>query len=331
MAGNNSLNSVQMGLITFVTLTGVGVITLPSTVSEATGHDGWISIVLMGMLSLLMSTLIIVLLRRYGDKDIYAINQHIFGRIAGKVLNAALLVYLFVTAIVGSSLFIYFIRITLLQETPAWALAPIVFLPSLYLVWQGLKHISRFLYISIWSYLSIMLLLIFLFDDYRISFLMPVGETGLHKILSSLPGTFFAFVGIELIAFFYPYISDKKNTLKWQVIAITSSIVFFGVTVAITTAIFGENALDTLILPLFTLSRIYNAPILERLDLYLTALWFIPTACSMRSYVFACFEGLQKVLCLRKTKWLYFSFFGVLLFSGFFSPTSIRYSHCQIS
>ncbi|HEX9062897.1 MAG TPA: GerAB/ArcD/ProY family transporter, partial [Clostridia bacterium] len=97
------------------------------------------------------------------------------------------------------------------------------------------------------------------------------------------------------------------------VIAISASIIFFVVVVGISTAIFGENLLGILNLPFYNLSRVYNAPIVERIDLYVIAFWFIPMACSMRCYVFAAFEGLQKVFNLKKTRILYTSYFTIVL------------------
>jgi hypothetical protein len=71
----------------------------------------------------------------------------------------------------------------------------------------------------------------------------------------------------------------------------------------------GENLLKVFALPFFNLARLYRAPIFERLDLYVTALWFIPMACSLRNYVFACFDGIQKVYRLKKSKLLYVLYF----------------------
>ena len=79
------------------------------------------------------------------------------------------------------------------------------------------------------------------------------------------------------------------------------------------TVIFGEHFLSIMVIPFLSLSRVNNAPIIERVDLHLTALWFIPIACSIRTYIFAAYDGLQKVFKLKKTKRLYFLFFFLIL------------------
>lgn len=316
MKGSNNLNSVQMGLVTFISQTGVGIIILPSIMSKEVGHDGWITIIITGILIILLSLAIIYLLKRYKDKSIYDINNFIYGKVIGTAFNILLLVYLIAATAAGTGLFSYFMRITILSETPSWALTPLVILPSFYLVWQGLKSISRFLYVSIFSYVVVIILLIVLYKEYKPSFLMPIGEAGITHILMGIKSSFFAFIGFELVAFFYPYISNKEKVIKQQLMAIIGSIIFFVIVVCASVAVYGENFLSILTLPFFNISRVFNAPILERIDLYLTALWFIPTACSIRSYVFAAYDGLQKVFKIKKTKVSYVIFFICTLVLG---------------
>lgn len=309
MQGSNSIKPIQLALIVYITQTGIGVLTLPSELAKDAGHDGWISVLIAGALIILLSLLIHLLMKRYTDKFVYDINKLIFGKIAGTGINALLVLYLLTAAITGISLFSYYIRITLLHETPPWVLAPVITAPSFYIVWKGLKNVSRFYYISIISSFIVFLYLIVIYSDYRSSFLLPIGETGILNILLSTKISFFAFIGFELFAFFYPYVQDRTKVLKWYVFASLGSLLFFLLVTACTTAVFGEHLLTVFSVPLFNLSRIYNAPVLERVDIYLIAIWFVPMSCSLRNYIFATFDGLQKVFKVNKTKPIYLAFF----------------------
>lgn len=311
--GKNKIRSVQMAILTFITQTGVGVITLPSVVSQGGGHDGWISIVVTGFLVVICSILIISLMKRYSDKIIYDINRLLYGKVIGSVFNGLLVLYLLFASVAGTSIFGYFIRITLLQETPKWILSPFIILPTFYLVWKGLKSMTRFLFISVCSYLAVVLILILVYREYRFTFLLPVGEAGFKGIYDGMKSSFFALLGFELVAFFFPYIDDRSKVLKLQLMAISISILFFVFVITACTAVFGEKLISILMLPFFSISRIYNAPVLERVDLYLTALWYIPTACSIRSYIFATYDGLNRVFKVRKTKPSYVVFFVLML------------------
>jgi len=227
MRGSNLIKPIQLALIVFITQSGIGIITLPSSLAMKSGHDGWISILISGIAVLLLCVLIFTLMNRYTDKSIYDINRYIFGKIMGTAFNCLIVLYLFFAVVAGASLFTYYIRITLLQRTPMWVMAPVITLPSFYLVWQGLKNMSRFLYITLIAYFFILLYLLILHNEYRISFLLPVGEAGINRILSGIKPSFFAFVGFELIVFFYPYIQNRDKILRWYLFASLCSLLFF--------------------------------------------------------------------------------------------------------
>lgn len=309
MQGSNAIKAEQLALITFITQTGIGIIMLPSELAKVSGHDGWISILITGGIVLILSGLILSLLHRYKNKSIFDINRLIFGKFISIVLNTILLLYLLAFSVLGISIFVFFMRVTLLPKTPAWILSMFTLMPSFYLIWKGLKDMSRYLYISAFNYLVIIFLPLLLLKEAHWSFLLPVGEAGLPGILEGILPTFFSFAGFELIAFFNPYVTEPKKVTRWYVGASLASTAFFLSYTVLSTVILGENALKVFALPFFNLIRLYRAPIFERLDLYVTAIWYIPMACSLRSYIFACYDGILKVYKLKKSKLMFILFF----------------------
>jgi spore germination protein (amino acid permease) len=303
-----------MALLTFVGQTGMGMVTLPTLLAKGAGHDGWISLLICGIISVVVGFLVALLLKRYCDKTIYDINNFIFGKVAGLLLNIVLVIYLFLAAAASARVFSVFLRITLLPGTPVLVIVPFVMLPSIYLVWSGLKYVVRFKYVSVVGYIVSITYILLLYKQYRVSFLLPVGEAGLLKIVSNAKTGFFTFLGMELIAFVFPEITDKQNSIKWHVIAIILTTAFSIIITVATTALFGENFLKIQTIPLFNFGRVYNAPILERVDLYLIALWFVVMGCSMRVYMFAAYYSLSKVFKLKDSKVLVGFFFISLIF-----------------
>lgn len=314
MIGRNSVTSKQMALFTFVTQTGIGVITLPTIMAKRLGHDGWISLFITGIIAMTLSSLFMILLRRYSDKGILEINRLIFGRFIGTIFNIIIVVYLVLAAARGVRVFTLFLRLTVLPQSPPVAISPFILLPSIYLLWQGLKYVCRFKYISILSYVVFITFMVLLFNDLRLSFLLPIGEAGIGDILSSIPISLRAFIGFELILLLYPEITDKENAFKWHVVASGMSTVFFMITIAVSTALFGENFLKIQTIPLFNMARAYNAPILERVDLYIIALWFVVMGCAMRAHMFVAYYSLGKIFKVKRTKLSLVLYFALLVF-----------------
>lgn len=313
MKENHNITSKQWAKMLFVTQTGVGVITLPAVVSQRVGHDGWIIIVIVGLIAILLSTLIVIFLNRYSNKSVYEINKLLYGNLLGRAFNFILFAYLFITVVGGVRLFQFFIRVSLMPQTPFWILSPFILAPSIYLVWQGLKPMAIFLNITLISYFMLLIYLAVLSSNYRFSYLLPVGEAGILPLLINAHTGIFAFLGFEIIVFIYPFITDNNKVMKWQNISIIGSILFFLIVVVTSIALFGANFLKIQILPIFMMARAFNAPVLERVDLYIVALWFIPITCSMRTYVFAAYYSIEKVFNIQKSKLWYGLFFAVAI------------------
>ena len=211
MTGNNAITSKQMMRFTFVCQTGIGVINLPALLAKEVGHDGWISVLATGIIAIFLSSLIVVLLRRFSDKCIYDITKLLFGRVSGFIINTLFFIYLIFTTSGGLMVFLVYLKITLFPLTPSIVMAPLIILPSIYMVWQGMKTVARFKMVTIFAYVIVIIYIILLVKKMRFSFLLPIGETGFATLLSSIRTSFFAFIGLELIAIFYPEISDKEN------------------------------------------------------------------------------------------------------------------------
>ena len=178
MADRNTFTARQMALFLVSAQVGLGMIVLPSTLAQKLGHDGWLAVLLTGALSTAVALPLGLLVRRHGGKSIYEINRALFGRIAGTVLNVALLVYLNFLTIMAIRLFTEFIQLYQLGFTPAIAAAVLVIAPTYYVVSQGLQPLSRFSVFLLVVLAAIVALSFLVHGDIRTSFLRPVGAAG---------------------------------------------------------------------------------------------------------------------------------------------------------
>lgn len=308
MKGPNAINSRQMALYTFISQTGIGIIILPTALAKEVGHDGWISIIITGFLAIAVAALIVFLLNKSSDKGILDINKAIFGKVTGTGLNFLIFVYLLIATSAGTRVFLVFLRISLLPYTPPLIISLLILMPSFYIVWYGLKTAARYKALTIISYVILLLYIALIYKNYRISFLMPVGESGIKALLYSIKTSYFSYVGIDLIAIFYGEITDKDKALKGQVLANFFSMVFLTIVTVASTAVFGEEFLSVQSIPLFNLFRIYNVMVFERVDLFMIAFWYFAMSCSVRAYMMASWYSLVKICNDRKSPILFLLF-----------------------
>ena len=313
MKGANAITSKQMALYTFVCQTGIGVITLPTVLAKEVGHDGWISVIITGFIAIAVAALIVFLLKKSSDKGILDINKAIFGKVLGTGLNFLIFTYLLIATSAGTRAFLIFLRVSLFPLTPPIVMSLLVLMPSFYMVWYGLKTTARYKVFTIFSYAAVLVYIFILYKEVRLSFLMPVGEAGIEQLLYSIKASYFSFVGLELIAVFYAEITDKDKVLKWHVLANLFTMIFTAIITAASTAVFGENFIAVQTLALFNLFRIYNAMVLERVDLFMIAFWFFAMSCSVRAYMMASWYSLVKICKDKKSPIIYTIFIVLLL------------------
>ena len=310
MTERNNITSRQLAIYILTAQIGFGVLTLPSTLAQDVGHDGWISILAAGIVSSLAIVLIVLLLQKYPGKSILTINRYLFGEFLGKGLNLFLVLYLGFLTVAAFRVFTEFITLYTLDLTPTFIVAVLIAMPTVYLVWYGLKPLVQFSYFIFVVLFFIFVLALLVANKIRLTFLMPVGAAGISSLVKSTGTTFLAYIGLELVVFVYPYVADKKNTMKWALAANLTSTAFFALVFLATTGLFGENLLKSQTIPLFELSRYYRMPFIERTDLLFILLWFPLLEGTFLAYSFAAWDSLRRVFRV-KNKRLFFPFFIV--------------------
>lgn len=312
----NSISSKQLMLFIIAAQVGLGIISLPSGLAQLTGHDGWMTILLTGLLALGLNTIIILLMKKYKSLSIVEILPHLFGRILGTIINIFLALYLAFASVLGISLFAIFVKLTLLPNTPSNILVIFTMLPAFYIILKGLKPVARLFSLSLVSYLSVLVYILLIAGELRPTYLLPVGASGIMPVLSSIPICYLGFIGFELSAFLYADVSDKKNVMKYTSFAMLFSIIFYIVVTVAITALFGENMLKELVIPLFSMTRVYNSPILERVDLYFTAAWYFALGCSASSFFSVGYYCFGRIFAIQNSKVLYYIYIvSVILLS----------------
>ena len=296
---NNITSSQLMGLIVSIQI-GSGVLILPNYLARACGHDGWISILLYGIIITALIILIVRLMNRYNNQSIYEINKFLYGKYLGGLFNLFIVVYLWYAACLCLRSYTNIIHVHLLRSTPSLVLCIFILMPTYYLAWYGLKYVARFasaIYLSM-AFCCLMFFLVF--KDLRFNFLMPIGQSGIQGITASFRPCIYAFLGYELIAIIYPEITNKKKAMKYAIGTNIITTIFLILIVIVTTSFFGEEMLKKSLYAIIQLSRSYRAPIIERMDILFLAIWLPVMDMTVRGFFCIAYYSIHKLLKLKK-------------------------------
>lgn len=279
---------------------GIGVMSMPSRLCEIVGHDGWITVLIAGIISTILGVIMVKLLERYENKSIYEINKLLYGKYVGTFINILLALFLCIMAGFYVRIFTTIISIITLPNTPPIILTIFLLLPCLPLAWYGLKVICRFDSIVFFITAVVYLFFILVVKDVRLTFLMPIGQAKIPSLIKSTLTLTLSYIGFCFPVIFYPLVTDKKNVMKSVIYANMYSTIFFLITVLIVTGFFGASMLKYLTFPLLNLTRSYRAPVLERLDLLFIALWTPCLGISMNAFYYSTYYSVNILLKIKK-------------------------------
>jgi spore germination protein (amino acid permease) len=310
----HDITSKQLMIYIISAQIGTGVINLPSSLAQNVGHDGCITTVLAGIITIPIIIIIMQLLKRYSNKSIYEINNLLYGKYLGKFINLIIFLYFCFATIVNLRVLVEIIQMIVLSDTPPLIVTLLLFAPTLYITFKGLKAICRFSSMLYIVYFLMILSFLLVLKDTRITYLMPFGECGLNGLIKGIPINMYTFLGFELVAIIYPNITDKENAQKYMIFAEIFTTIFYVIIVAFSTAFFGEKQLSMLTMPLYTIEQTIIVPVIERLDIFFLTIWYP----AMETFTHACFfsscYSIIKAFNIKNITITIFSLFTVFLF-----------------
>lgn len=106
-------------------------------------QDFWISIIIAILFSMIMALISIRINRYFPEKDLFDINENVFGRILGKFITVFYLLYVFQVIISVLRTFTEFLNVVSLPETPKEILGLVIFFLSVWAVKDGIELLGR--------------------------------------------------------------------------------------------------------------------------------------------------------------------------------------------
>lgn len=294
----HNITSKQLMIFIISSEVGLGIVSLPSTLAEKVGHDGWISVLLAGILCIIVIYIIMLFLKRYSNRSIFQINILLYGKILGTILNFSLFAYLsFTTSVVARTL-TELIKVTLLKLTPPLAVSAVIILPSIYVCSKGLKVLARLSSLISISYIIAIIFYLSILEHANLSFIQPIGIDGIPAILQGMLITSFSYLGFELSTVVYPHITDKNNVVKYAVYANVFTTFFLTLIVFLLIILTGEEKLKLTTFPMFNIATSIRLPIVERADIFFVILWFPVMGNVVRSYYFSSYHFIRLIFKL---------------------------------
>src|SRR5690625_1843888 len=276
MISEEKITNFQLLFILIHSQIGIGIITMPNEVFMKAKVDGWISVLLAGIIIQIIILIFGFLMARFPSQQLYNIMQSLLGKWLGKLFILFYTIYFICLAGIFFAKFAVIIKSWMMPLTPKWILILLIMALAIYAAIERLQIIARFFIISFIVIVIFIIASTYTLKDANLIYVLPIAGSGLTPILKGIPTTLYSFQGFEYLLLIFPIVnSNRKGIIKTATIANLFVTLFYTYTVLLSLLFFSPNELKLIPEPNLYLFKSLNFEIIERPDLIFTSIWIV--------------------------------------------------------
>ncbi len=299
MQQNSKITNGQHAAVIVTYIIGVGILSLPSTLAEEVGTDGWQIILLGGIILTGFVYIITKLGSMFEGETVIEYSKKLIPKPFPQIISFIFFVYFTVLSAYLVRVSAEVVKMFLLSNTPTEVLIVAMLLTTGYLARKGIESIARIAQIII-PVVSIPLLIlgISVLSDVHFDNILPVFKTNILDIIKALPIVFFSYSAFDVGLFTMAYVDDTKKSLKFNLIAVWIVVAIYISVFFVTLARFGVVELKHLIWPTLTLMKTIEIPgaFIENVEGVVMALWVLLVISTVVVYYYISSLTASKIL-----------------------------------
>ncbi len=322
----DTITHQQFFFLIIQTQLGVGVLSLPYEMHKSVRGDGWISILLAGLLLQGVLFMYFMLFKRFKSKNILDISEHVLGRKIGKLISFFYMLY-FIS--VGGLILVLYTRIIeswILPYTPNWVIGGLLVMAGIYLSVGGLKILARFYTLITPLVFLLVLLVSYTLKDANIYYLLPIGQAGIKDIVFGSKDAILSMLGFEIILLTFPMVSGTTRQ-KFKAVSFANFFItiLYTYLVIVTFIYFSPEEIKILPEPLLYILKSYTFKLIERTDLLFLSMWIFLVFTSFGSYLFLAADTSAKLLPKLDRRKLVYYLASIIYGLSFLPEIDIKY------
>lgn len=302
---DDKITDTQASIIVSNFMLGAGILTLPRTLAETIKTpDGWVAIILGGLLAMLAGICIVKLCQQYPGQTIFQFGKVIVGSwVSGCLCIMMILYFITISAFeirVMSEVTVFY----LLEGTPQWAIIMSFMWIGLYLITSGINPIARLFEIIL--PITVVVLLISMVLGLKIcdiNNLRPVLGQGVFPVFRGLKATILVFSGYEIMFILVAVMQFPKKGTKVMIVGTAIPLVLYLVTFIMVVGALSIDGVVSSTWPTIDFMRSFEITglLFERFEFFLLVIWIMQIFATFTIAHYAASLGLSQ-LCDKNIK-----------------------------
>lgn len=293
---------------------GVGIQGFQRIIYQEARQDAWISVLLAGIATHIVTFCMIKTLEIYGSNDLYGIQQDIFGNWFGNFINVMYVIYCFVAFFSVLRNYIEVIQAWIFPSIGTWFLSATLLLIIIYAFTGGLRVIVGVSFFSVILSLWIIPMLAFPLKYSSAESLFPILENDIRSILKGAHSMTFTIIGFEILNVIYPFVKDKKNIRKPVHLGLLFSNFIYLSVMLVSITYYSEGKIVKTIWATLTLFSFISFPFIERFEFVVVCFWMLIILPNLCLYLWSAYRGTIRLVNISGTTFVWL--FSFLIFIG---------------
>ncbi|MYL32506.1 GerAB/ArcD/ProY family transporter [Pontibacillus yanchengensis] len=302
---------------------GAGIMGVPQIIYKESQNNAWISVLIAGVFLHLTIFVMISLLEQYKNADLFAIQKDVFGKWISRILGTFYILYILT---VTSSIMLNYtevVQVFIFPKMPSLQITFFLLFLATYAITGGFRVVVGsaylFFFLTIWLVFSLYEPVRYIDWDHY----LPVIQASPKELMMGAFKTTFSVLGLEVLLFVYPFISNKnKVPIVAHLAVLLTTILTFLVTF-ISIGYFSGPQLEGQIWPTLAMFKIIQFSILERFDFIAVAFWGFVILPNVILFIWLASYGAKRLYHVKQKHALYVI---VLLLYAFTNIVEFRFS-----
>ncbi|MGE7902964.1 GerAB/ArcD/ProY family transporter [Peribacillus sp. NPDC094092] len=279
--------------------TGVGVLSFQRVLAKITGTDGWISILLAG---LIVHILIWVIYKIFSivPGDIISANNHAFGKWFGNFFSLIFIVYFLLLGMTVMISYINVIHVWMFEEVASWAFALVFLILIYYINTGGFRTITGIAFLSVILTYWLLFVLFYAMKYSELTNLFPVFHHTLSDIWNGTRNTSLTMLGFEMIMMYYPFIKNAKTSQKYAHGGAMTTTLMTIFVYLVSLVFYSQKQLQLNIWPTLSLTSIVELPFIQRFEYIEVSWWAIVIIPNMTIALWAASRGFKRLFNVQQ-------------------------------
>ncbi|MCR2802922.1 GerAB/ArcD/ProY family transporter [Paenibacillus soyae] len=323
--GDERIGQKEMVLTTSSLMIGVGILTLPRTIAQATNaSDGWLSILLAGGAAIFIAWLLARLSTRFRNRTFLEYTSEVASRPVAYVVGGLFAFYFLIFCAYITRSVAEMSKQYLFDRTPLEVISLCFMLIVIYAVSGSRTGLVRLTVLFLpFVFITTIVFLLLSINLFEVDKLLPLFHSDWKTILEGSQKSIFSFLGFEALLFYNSLSRKPEKTPKTAVISVLISVLLYVMIYVFTIAVFSNEVTRNIMYPTLELAREVSVPgeFFERLESLFLMFWVMSIFTTSAIALDVSIQSLRFFTKIDKKKLLYV--LGPIIYLISMSPQNI--------